>query len=220
MGNEMSSSAMEKHLFNLKFAVKELERNSKKCEKEEKQEKAKTKQAIQKGNMEVARIHAENAIRQKNQSLNYLRMSARVDAVASKIQSAVTTRKVTNSMAGVVKAMDVAMKSMNLEKISQVMDKFEQQFEDLGVQTDVLENTMGQTTTTLVPQNDVDSLMQQVADEAGLELNMELPENPQGSTVGTASQMSQEQDELSQRLARLRQAEQKSQKGSVSDNKI
>ncbi|XP_056631413.1 charged multivesicular body protein 1b [Diorhabda carinulata] len=207
MGNEMSSSAMEKHLFNLKFAVKELERNSKKCEKEEKQEKAKTKQAIQKGNMEVARIHAENAIRQKNQSLNYLRMSARVDAVASKIQSAVTTRKVTNSMAGVVKAMDVAMKSMNLEKISQVMDKFEQQFEDLGVQTDVLENTMGQTTTTLVPQNDVDSLMQQVADEAGLELNMELPENPQGSTVGTASQMSQEQDELSQRLARLRQAE-------------
>lgn len=117
--------------------------------------------------MEVARIHAENAIRQKNQSLNYLRMSARVDAVASKIQSAVTTRKVTNSMAGVVKAMDVAMKSMNLEKISNVMDKFEQQFEDLGVQTDVLENTMSQTTTTLIPQNDVDSLMQQVADEAG-----------------------------------------------------
>lgn len=151
----------------MKFAVKELERNSKRCEKEEKQEKAKTKQAIQKGNMEVARIHAENAIRQKNQAVNYLRMSARVDAVASKIQSAVTTRKVTNSMAGVVKAMDAAMKSMNLEKISNIMDKFEQQFEDLGVQTDVLENTMGQTTTTLIPQNDVDSLMQQVADEAG-----------------------------------------------------
>jgi len=37
----------------LKFAVKELERNSKKCEKEEKAEKLKTKKAIQKGNMEV-----------------------------------------------------------------------------------------------------------------------------------------------------------------------
>ncbi|KAG5874834.1 hypothetical protein JTB14_009291 [Gonioctena quinquepunctata] len=110
-------------------------------------------------------------------------------------------------MAGVVKTMDAAMKSMNLEKISGVMDKFEQQFEDLGVQTDVLENTMGQTTTTLVPQNDVDSLMQQVADEAGLDLNMELPEGPQGSVVGTATQMSHEQDELSQRLARLRQTE-------------
>jgi len=51
---------MEKHLFNLKFAAKELERNSKKCDKEEKVEKNKLKKAIEKGNMDVARIHAEN----------------------------------------------------------------------------------------------------------------------------------------------------------------
>ncbi|KAK9685563.1 Snf7 [Popillia japonica] len=206
-GNEMSASAMEKHLFNLKFAAKELQRNSKRCEKEEKQEKAKTKQAIQKGNLEVARIHAENAIRQKNQAINYLRMSARVDAVSSRVQSALTTRKVTNSMAGVVKAMDAAMKSMNLEKISSLMDKFEQQFEDLDVHSNVMENAMSQTTTTAVPQNEVEGLMQQVADEAGLELNMELPQGVQGSTVGTDTRVSQEQDELSQRLARLRQTE-------------
>lgn len=147
--------------------MKELERNSKKCEKEEKLEKAKAKKAIQKGNMDVARIHAENAIRQKNQAVNYLRMSARVDAVASRVQSALTTRKVTGSMAGVVKAMDAAMKGMNLEKISSLMEKFEQQFEDLDVQSSVMENTMSDTTTTSVPQGDVDNLLQQVADEAG-----------------------------------------------------
>lgn len=82
------------HLFNLKFAVKDLERQSKKCEKQEKQEKAKAKKAIANGNVDVARIHAENAIRQKNQKVNYLRMSARVDAVASRVQSALTTRNV------------------------------------------------------------------------------------------------------------------------------
>lgn len=67
--------------------------------------------------MEGARIHAENAIRQKNQALNYRRMSARIDAVSSRVQTAVTTRQVTNSMAGVVKSMESAMKSMNLEKV-------------------------------------------------------------------------------------------------------
>lgn len=71
-----------------------MERNSKKCEKEERLEKQKIKKAIQKGNSEVARVHAENAIRQKNEALNYLKMSARVDAVASRVQSALTTRKV------------------------------------------------------------------------------------------------------------------------------
>ena len=212
--------------------MKELERNAKKCEKEEKAEILKTKKAIQKGNTEVARIHAENAIRQKSQSLNYLRMSARVDAVASRVQTALTTRNVTNSMAGVVKAMDAAMKGMNLEKISGLMDKFESQFEDLDVQSSYMENTMSQTTTTAVPQNDVESLMQRVADEAGyveidlmrfsntkvrsnvqfsfyysLELNMELPSGPSSVAIGASTQASTEQDELTARLARLRQAE-------------
>lgn len=70
-------------------------------------------------------------------------------------------------MAGVVKAMDAAMKSMNLEKISSLMDKFENQFEDLDVQSSYMENTMSQTVTTSIPQNDVDNLLQQVAEEAG-----------------------------------------------------
>lgn len=79
-------------------------------------------QAIQKGNMEGAKIHAENSIRQKNQALNYRRMSARIDAVAARVQTAVTTRQVTNSMAGVVKSMEAAMKSMNLEKVCLAID--------------------------------------------------------------------------------------------------
>eukprot|EP00092_Neocalanus_flemingeri_P044454 GFUD01049309.1.p1 GENE.GFUD01049309.1~~GFUD01049309.1.p1 ORF type:complete len:197 (+),score=79.52 GFUD01049309.1:94-684(+) len=195
---------MEKHLFNLKFAAKELERNSKKCDKEEKTEKLKLKKAIEKGNMEVAKIHAENAIRQKTQSLNFLRMSARIDATASRVQSAVTTKKVSKSMEGVVKGMSAAMKSMNLEKISTLMDNFEKQFEDLDVQTSVMEGAMSQSTATNIPQDSVDILMRQAADEAGLELNMELP-GPAQATIGQSTQASTEQDELSQRLARLRQ---------------
>lgn len=193
---------MEKHLFNLKFAAKELNRSAKKCDKEEKAEKAKIKKAIQKGNMEVARIHAENAIRQKNQAVNFLRMSARVDAVAARVQTAVTMGKVTKSMAGVVKSMDATLKTMNLEKISALMDKFEHQFETLDVQTQQMEDTMSNTTTLTTPQNQVDMLLQEMADEAGLDLNMELPQGQTGS-VGT-SVASAEQDELSQRLARLR----------------
>ncbi|KAL1430386.1 hypothetical protein MTO96_015092 [Rhipicephalus appendiculatus] len=199
------ATAMEKHLFNLKFAAKELERNAKKCEKEEKVEKTKLKKAIQKNNLEGARIHAENSIRQKkNQALNYLRMASRVDAVASRVQTAVTTKKVTSSMAGVVKSMDAAMKSMNLEKISGLMDKFEKQFEDLDVQASCMEDTMSSTTTVTAPQHEVEGLMQQVADEAGLELNMELPQGV-NSTIGQSTAASTEQDELTQRLAKLRQ---------------
>merc|ERR1712062_823234 len=158
----------------------------------------------EKGNMEVAKIHAENAIRQKNQSLNYLRMSARGDATASRVQSAVTTKKVTKSMEGVVKGMSAAMKSMNLEKISGLMDQFEKEFEDLDVQTSVMEGAMSQTTATNIPQDSVENLMKQAADEAGLELIMDLP-SAANNPIGNSTQASVEQDELSQRLAKLRQ---------------
>ncbi|KAK3092816.1 hypothetical protein FSP39_007508 [Pinctada imbricata] len=198
-------SNMEKHLFNLKFAAKDLERNAKKCEKAEKEERNKLKKAMQKGIPEGAKIHAENAIRQKNQALNYRRMSARIDAVTARVQTAVTMKQVTGSMAGVVKSMESAMKSMNLEKISQLMDRFEQQFENLDVQSQVMEDTMCNSSTLTTPQNQVDSLMQEVADEAGLELNLDLP-SAQSNTLGTSTATaSSEQDELSQRLAKLRQ---------------
>ncbi|XP_065067469.1 charged multivesicular body protein 1b-like [Rhopilema esculentum] len=94
-------------------------------------------------------------------------MGSRVDAVAQRVQTACTTKQVTKSMAGVVSSMDSAMRSMNLEKVSALMDKFEKQFEDLDVQTGYMENAMGDTTTLTVPQGQVDSLMQQVADEHG-----------------------------------------------------
>lgn len=208
VGNKQTNPQIPENLFNLKFAAKELERNSKKCEKEERQEKLKCKKAIQKGNHEGARIHAENAIRQKNQALNFLRMSARVDAVASRVQTAITTKRVTQGMTGVVKSMDAAMKSMSLEKISNVMDKFEKQFEDLDVQSSYMEGTMQSTTTATLPEAQVDQLMHQIADEAGLELNMEMP-NSDTTAIATpassASNADKEQDELSQRLAKLRQ---------------
>lgn len=44
-------------------------------------------------------------------------LCVRVDAVCSQVETAVTMRKVTGNMSSVVKQMDRAMASMNLEKV-------------------------------------------------------------------------------------------------------
>lgn len=51
-------------------------------------------QALTQGNTEGARIYASNAIRKKNESLNLLRLSSRIDAVSSRVETAVTMRQV------------------------------------------------------------------------------------------------------------------------------
>jgi charged multivesicular body protein 1 len=46
------------------------------------------------GNNDGARIYASNAIRKKNESLNLLRLASRIDAVASRVETAVTMKQV------------------------------------------------------------------------------------------------------------------------------
>uniref|UniRef100_A0A0N5AU83 Charged multivesicular body protein 1b n=1 Tax=Syphacia muris TaxID=451379 RepID=A0A0N5AU83_9BILA len=213
-------SALDKHLFNLKFAAKELQRNAKKCDKQEREEKAKLTAAIKvgalynavinfytykKGNMEVAQVHAENAIRKKNESLNYMRMSARIDAVAARVQTAATQKRVTQSMSGVVSAMESAMRSMNLEKVQNLMDRFEKDFENLDVQSATMEGSMSATTTLNAPQAQVNALIQEAADAAGLELNLQMPSEATTTIGGRVAASAAENDELTQRLAALRQ---------------
>ncbi|RXG73802.1 Charged multivesicular body protein 1a [Armadillidium vulgare] len=188
-GGGASDKKLEDTMFQLKFCSKQMERLSRKAEKDQKVQEGKIKKALQQGNIEGAKIYAENAIRKKNESLSYLRMASKVDAVQSRIQSAVAMKGLTRSMGQVVKSLESALNSMDLQKISAVM-----------------EDSMGQATTLSTPKDAVDQLIQEVADEAGLEVMDQLNDAqsiPSGSiSVGERSQT--QDDALTRRLAKLR----------------
>ena len=194
-------------------------------------------QALQQGNTDGARIYAANAIRKKNESLNLLRLASRVDAVSSRVETAVTMRQVSGNMASVVKGMDKAMESMNLERvrprlfrapraplmhprtpprtprtlharpqISMVMDKFESQFSDLDVQTSYMEETMSNTTAVSTPQDEVDALLKQTAEEANIELQHDLASREAPAIEVPKEKVGEEDDMLAARLRALRPA--------------
>ncbi len=68
-----------------------------------------------------------------------LRLSSRIDAVSQRVNTAVKMQTLTKDMSGIVKSMEQVMKTMNVEKITAVMDKFESQFENLDLTTGVME---------------------------------------------------------------------------------
>ncbi|KAF9076920.1 vacuolar assembly protein DID2 [Rhodocollybia butyracea] len=202
-------SNLEKTLFQLKFTAKTLSRQAKKAQKDENTEKSRLKKALQQGNNDGARIYASNAIRKKSEALNLLRLSSRIDAVASRVETAVTMRQVTGNMTSVVRGMDKAMESMNLEKISMVMDKFETQFADLDVQTGYMEDTMSATTAVSTPQDQIDLLLKQTAEEANIELQQDLASKDLDSVpdlTAPKEKVGEEDDKLAERLRALRPA--------------
>ena len=112
---------------------------------------------------------------------------------------------VTKSMGGIVKALDKALASNNLDKVAETMDQFEKQFENLDVQASVMEGAMNAQASLATPAEDVAALLQQVADEHGLEVQLGLP--AAGAAVAApAAAVPAEKDDLSARLAELRGA--------------
>ena len=194
--------ALLDRIFELKFTAKQLSRTAAKCEKEERQLKAKVKVAIEKGNLDGAKIHATDAIRKKNEQLNMLKLSSRLDGVVSRLETQAKMNMVNKNMAGIVKSLDQSLKDMNLEAVSNNMDQFERQFENLDVQTEFVEQAMSNTTAATTPADEVTNLMQAVADEHGLAFASELPEANKDA-LPELPQATKE-DDLSDRLAALK----------------
>ncbi|RXW21952.1 hypothetical protein EST38_g3921 [Candolleomyces aberdarensis] len=177
-------SNLEKTLFQLKFTAKSLTRQAKKAQKDELAEKARLKKALLQGNNDGARIYASNAIRKKSEALNLLRLGSRIDAVASRVETAVTMRQ-----------------------ISVIMDKFESQFTDLDVQTSYMEDTMSATTAISTPQDQIENLLRQTAEEANIELKQDLDADQLNvSEVTPPTGLKDEDDKLAERLRALRPA--------------
>ncbi|KAF5733372.1 charged multivesicular body protein 1-like [Tripterygium wilfordii] len=200
MGN---TEKLLNQIMDLKFTSKSLQRQSRKCEKEEKAEKLKVKKAIEKGNMDGARIYAENAIRKRTEQMNYLRLASRLDAVVARLDTQAKMTTISKSMTNIVKSLESTLNTGNLQKMSETMDQFEKQFVNMEVQAEFMESSMAGSTSLSTPEGEVNSLMQQVADDYGLEVSVGLPQ-PAAHAVPTKAQEKVEEDDLSRRLAELK----------------
>ena len=203
MGNKQS---IPDTVFELRLKKNELNRLSQKCAKEEKAEKMKVKRAIEQGNREGAHIYGQNAIRKKHESLQYMRMAAKMDAVASRLDGAARSMDVSDSISKTVPQLSKALKKMSVEEITTNMDEFEQMFEDLDVRTEYMGAAIDSTTATTTPADEVDQLIAQVGEEHQLDVQ-EMMSTSAPARHGMPKMVNPTQkDSLDDRLANLKDA--------------
>jgi charged multivesicular body protein 1 len=78
--------------------------------------------------------------------------------------------------------------------------QFEKQFENLDLQTQVVDDVMGQQANLTTPEDEVNALMAQVAEEHGLETALGMP----SAAAAKVPAAKQSEDDLAARLADLR----------------
>lgn len=122
----------------------------------------------------------------------------------SRLETQSKMNLINKSFAGIVKSLDRALASNNLEQVSSTMDQFERQFENLDVQSQCVEAAMSSSMSLSTPPDQVDALMQQVADEHNLELTLDMPAAQKGVVAPAPTAVSSPGDDLSRRLAELK----------------
>lgn len=275
---------MEKQLFDLKFTSKQLEKLASKSTKQEREELLKVKKALQKGDMDIARIHGQvccngipacdrecwnagakhaalHADALRRQSGNALLTAAAVAYCPLECHPQPQHRqqlsaarishgrgRISCRVGGQDEASDEAdergreehgqgehsapeagraraytrvlltprarpcpprstqvLASMDLEKIAAVMEQFEKSFDSLDLASATVEGAMGSATTASMPEEEVDALINQVAELHSLEVTSRAAD---ASSKPVAQQVVEESqvDELEKRLATLRAA--------------
>lgn len=165
---------------------------------------------MKKGQFQISRIHASSAIREKRRSVTLLSKSAEADVIYSDLSAAKSTRDSTRSLMKASKALDSASRSINLERTLAVANQFVSRSEDFklagsaleGVSKDVQMQEYG-----AEGDEDVDRLMERLADSAGVDLRQGLEENaaPREELIVANKQKEAEfEDGLAGRLRALR----------------
>ena len=82
MGNKRSKPDLYDVSIELKLNAKQLERQAQKLESQQKAERKKILVAMEKGQMEEARIYAETVIRTKKEAINVRRFGVKMSAMS------------------------------------------------------------------------------------------------------------------------------------------
>ena len=102
MGGKTKKPDMMDVAIDLKLNAKMMEKQACKLEQQEKAERKKILVAMEKGQMENAKIYAETVIRQRKEALNVRRFGVKMGALAAKIEGAARTQEMSKTMANTV----------------------------------------------------------------------------------------------------------------------
>ena len=180
---ENPSDKMFDNIFEFKMMAKQFAKESKKAENEYKKNLTKTKNLMEKGKYDQARVTAADAIRKKNEINRYQVLSSKIDTIAQRLQSAMQTNQLTEKMSQLTKLMAGSGDKLNdIVQLADTMENFEKMFDDLDVNNAMMNEVMNNVNAGTIDDNEVNLLVNQVAEANGMKI-MDSLNNAENNNV-------------------------------------
>lgn len=179
-------------MFEFKSMAKSMAKESTKAESQSKALVKKVKDCIAKGDYEQAKVAASDAIRQKNMVKRYRVLSSKISTVAQRLQTAYQNQRLTEQMTSLTNQLLGAGNAMDIVKMTETMANFEKLFDDLDVNTTMMDQVFDNVNAGTVNENEVNQLIGQIAQQNGLKLSDEFEDVKLGETNVAEPKQSQQ----------------------------
>ena len=171
--------------------AQQMERQAIKSKQKQDLYTKKVKEAIENKNPTDARRYGENAIRASNDVTRYSKLSSKLSTIYSRLNAAYKNHQLTSQMANLVDKMSTV--NFNAVGAVETMEKFEKMFDNLDVQTKMMDNVLDNLNMGTVNDQEVNELLQQCAEGQANKIDMMMSgpykENPYQQNVMNKPQM-------------------------------
>ena len=179
-------------MFEFKMMAKSMTKESAKADAQSKKLVDKVKACIAKGDYEQAKVAASDAIREKNNVKRYRVLSSKINTVASRLKTAYQNQKLTGQMQSLTQQLMGAGNMMDIVKMTETMSNFEKLFDDLDVNSNMMDQVMDNVNAGTVNENEVNQLIGQIAQQNGMKLSDEFADVQLGEVNGPEPVQSQQ----------------------------
>jgi charged multivesicular body protein 1 len=175
-------------MFEFKMMAKQMQKEAGRSEKQSKALVEKVKKCIAKNDYEQAKLAASDAIRQKNMVKRYRVLSSKIDTVAQRLKTAYQNQKLSEQMTSLTQQLLGAGSMMDIVKMTETMSNFEKLFDDLDINSNMMDQVFDNVNAGTVNENEVNQLIGQIAQQNGMKLSDEFD----GVQLGEANNVEQQ----------------------------
>ena len=179
------SDALFNKIFEFRQTAKQMEKQAAKAKASQDLYTKKVKEAIQKNNPTLAKQYGEQAIRARSDVNRYRTLSSKLSTISSRLQAAHQNHQLTSQMANLVNQMSAV--NFNAVGAVETMEKFEKMFDNLDVQTKMMDDVLDNLNMGTVNDQEVNELLQQCAEGQANKIDMMMngpyKENPYQQNV-------------------------------------
>ncbi|GAB1320325.1 ESCRT-III subunit protein did4 [Madurella fahalii] len=165
-------------------AIRELDQQRVKLEKQEKTLVTQIRQSAQKGQMGACKIQAKDLVRTRRYIEKFYGMKSQLQKISLRLQTYRTNEQMMQAMKGATMALGSMNRTMDLPSLQRIAMEFERENDIMGERQEMMDDAVDDAMDIGV-EEEGDEVVEQVLEEIGVDLNQALGETPSGLQSNT-----------------------------------